>query len=129
MTALAMGRAMAEARFTETLTFYVSNGIITDPDTLVDIESKTTLYANVSGRIKYPTTTVSDSSPAGQSIASQSVVVSVAVGATPLVRTDHFCLVTASSVDPDMVGRKFLIGGMPQSGQVTAHRYPVKEKS
>lgn len=129
MTALTMGRGMAESRNTETLTFYVSNGISPNPDTLVDVESRTNLHVGIPGRVKFPTATVSESSAVGQSVASQSVIVSVAVGATPLVRTDHFCIVTGSAVDPGLIGRKFRIQGMPASGQVTAHRYPVEEVS
>lgn len=126
MGALTMGRAMAESRFTETFTFFSSvRGV--DPDTLADADVETVLYSAVLGRVKYPSLTVSTSSAAGQTFATQDVTVSVAVGAAPLAHEGHFCRVTASTVDPGLVGRKFRVKGSPASGQVTSHRFPVSE--
>ena len=126
--ALRAGRRQAGARFTESLNFYVDNGVTTNPDTLVDTRTTTVLYT-VPGRVKYPTSTVSESAAAGQSFATQDVQVHVAVGSTPNVRPDHFCRVVASTVDPGLVGRVYRIKGSAQAGQVTASRYPVEEAS
>jgi hypothetical protein len=128
MGAIDMGRTMASTRFSETLRFYSIDGTTVDPETLDDVEAITVLHT-VLGRIKYPTLTVSERSAVGQVFASQSVTVHVAVGAAPLVRANHFVTVTASTVDPALVGRVFRVTGNPQAGAVTAHRYPVEEVS
>lgn len=122
-----MGRQMAASRSTEVLEFF-SAVKSQDPDTLNDITTETILHT-VPGRIKYPTTTVSESSAVGQRFAEQSVIASVAVASTPNVRTDHFCRVVSSLVDPGLVGRVYRVAGRPASGQVSAARYPVEEVS
>jgi hypothetical protein len=126
--AVLMGRTMSAAHFSESLRFYSVDGTTVDPDTLNDVETTTTLHL-VSGRIKYPTLTVSERSAVGQTFSTQSVHAHVAVGATPNVHADHFVTVTASTADPALVGRTFRVRGNPQAGQVTAHRYPVEEVS
>ena len=127
--ALRMGRAQAEARFTETFDFFSeSEGPI--PEGQIDPSViETPLYSDIPGRIKFPSLNVSDREQAGQLVAVQSPEVHVAVGATPNVKTDHFARCTASTVDPSLVGRKVRIAGMPVGGQVTATRYPVSEAS
>lgn len=125
--ALTMGRKQAVSRFTETFTFYTS--ATTQDANLDDVVTETVVHAAVVGRVKYPTATVSESTAVGQRFAEQDVQVHVAVGSAPLVRADHFCRVTASSVDPGLVGRVFRVKGSPQAGQVTAHRFPVEEVS
>lgn len=126
--ALRAGRAQAESRFTETLTFYTST-VTQNPDTLIDTVTETAIHAAIPGRIKYPTSTVSESSAVGQVFAAQDVQAHVAVGSATNVRADHFCRVTASTVDPGLVGRVYRVKGSAQSGQVTAHRFPVEEVS
>jgi hypothetical protein len=128
MGALGMGRVMASSRLSETLKFYSVDGTTVDPVTLEDVEDITVLHT-VPGRVKYPTLTVSERSAVGQVFATQSVNVHVAVGSAPNVRTNHFVTVTASTADPALVGRKFRVTGNAQSGQVTAHRFPVEEVS
>ena len=44
----------------------------------------------------------------------------------PDVTVDTLWRVTASTVDPSLVGRVFRTKGLPQAGQVTAHRFPVE---
>lgn len=127
--ALGMGRAQAESRFTETFTFFTSVPGDPNPDTLEDTTIETPIYTGVLGRVKYPSLTVSTSSAVGQTFATQDVNVSVAVGTIPLVHEGHFCRVTASTVDPGLVGRKFRVKGSAQAGQTTAHRFPVIEVS
>lgn len=122
-----MGQAMAAGRASETFTFYALGPLVEDPVSLESVPSEIVLHANVPGRVKYPSTTVSEPDVVGQRRAEQDVQVRVAVGAAPLVRPDHFCRVTASTVDPGLVGRVFRVKGSPQGGQVTAHRFPVEE--
>lgn len=126
---LAMGRAQAESRFTETVTFF-SESLGAIPDGGIDpAVVETVIHADILGRIKFPSLNVSDREAAGQLVAVQSPEVHVAVGAAPNVREGHFARVTASTVDASLVGRKFRITGWPQSGTVTSHRYPVTEAS
>ena len=126
---LAMGRVQAVARFTETFTFF-SESYTPPPEGEIDpVLVPTNLYVGVLGRVKFPSLTVSERDQAGQLLAVQSSEVHVGVGATPNVLPDHFCRVTASTVDSSLVGRKFRIAGFPASGQTTAHRYPVSEAS
>ena len=127
LAALPFLRAQAASRFTETLTFYSST--TTEDDNLDTVTTETNIHTDVPGRIKYPTSTVSESSAVGQRFAEQSVVASVAVGSTPNVLTDHLCRVVASTVDPGLVGRVFRVTGQPASGAVTANRYPLEAVS
>lgn len=126
--ALKMGRAQAVARFTETFTFYSVVESV-DPVTLAPSSVETNLYTAVAGRLKFSTLAVSESTAAGSSVSAQSVEIHVAVGATPNVRADHFCRMTASTSDASLVGRVFRIKGSAQAGQVTAARYPVEAQS
>lgn len=96
-----------------------------------DFETVETIGAPVySGpaRLKWSSTTVSDASAAGQSASVQAVVLKLPVG-TAGVHEGMYAIVAASSVDPGLVGRRFRIAGQPESGQVTALRFPVEEES
>lgn len=125
--ALGMGRRQAEARFTETFKAYTVARVLGDNGEYTETEEA--VYASVSGRAKYPTLTVSEREQGAQVPASQDVEVHVAVGATPNVVVNVLWRVTASTADPALVGRVFRTKGSPQSGQVTAHRYPVEQVS
>lgn len=123
--ALAAGRRQAEARFTETFkVFYVTNAL--DDSTGLETPTEVTVYASVTGRIKFPTLTVSEREQGAQIPAVQDVQVHVAVGATPNVAVGHVWRCTASTIDDSLVGREVRTKGLPQAGAVTAHRYPVE---
>ena len=127
--ALNVGRSRAESRMTETVTFYRVTGTHRDPDTLLDVEDRLDLHVGIPARMKLSTLTVSERNIPGQQIAVQSPEVHVPVGATPNVKVDDYCIVTASTADASLVNRKMRVAGKPQAGQVTAHRYPVSEVS
>jgi hypothetical protein len=120
-----MGRRQAEARFTETFAAYTIERSEPDADGL-STESEVTVYASVAGRVKYPTLTVSEREQGAQVPAVQDVEIHVAVGATPDVTVNVRWRCTASTSDSALVGREFRTKGEPQSGQVTAWRYPVE---
>jgi hypothetical protein len=122
--ALSMGRAQAEARFTETFTVYTVESVLGADGLYTDTE--VTVYASVAGRVKYPTLTVSEREQGAQVPAVQDVHIHVVAGATPDVGVNVLWRVTASTADSGLVGRVFRTKGEPQSGQVTAHRYPVE---
>lgn len=127
LAALLLLRAEAESRFTETFTF-TRQTTVKDANG-VPIPTETTLYAGIPGRVKFTSQVVSDQTRGAQPVAVQQRRVDVAVGATPNVREGDVCTVTASTIDAGLVGRKFRIEGLPDSGQVTAARYPVSEGS
>ena len=122
---LGMGRAQAAMRFTETLTaFYVTRVLGTDG---LYTDTEVPVYADVSGRVKFPTLTVSEREQGAQVPAVQDVQVHVASGSTPNVVVNHLWRVTASTADTSLVGREFRTKGLPQAGQTTSWRYPVEQ--
>ena len=131
--ALAMGRAQANARMTETVTVTT-----TTPGTVMDESTGTypdVIVSHYEGpnsdhraRVKFPTLTVSEQTPGGQTIAVQDVMLSLPVGFSSAVRVDDIVTVTGSTIDPDLIGRTFRIKGVAQAGQTTAHRFPVVAK-
>lgn len=130
---LGMGRSWAGARMTEIVTVgvYVDG---TDPATGNPTRVLSVTHYPVgddpgAGQIKYPSLTVSETSGAGQQVASADVVLKVPVGSANAVRPGDEVLVSASSVDGSLVGRRFRVKAWPQSGQVTAHRFPLEELS
>ena len=126
--ALGMGRRQAEARFTETFTAYKVSNVLNE-STGEYVPTEVPLYSGVLGRMKYPTLTVSEREQGAQVPAVQDVEIHVAVGATPNVVVNVLWRITASTVDAALVGRVFRTKGEPQSGAVTAHRYPVERVS
>lgn len=121
---LGEGRHAATVRFTETFDVYTEVRTVGEDGR--DVVNETVLYEDVSGQVKYPSSVVSQRIQGGQVPAVQDTIIKVAVGATPDVVTDVLWRVVSSSVDAALVGRVFRTKGEPQSGQVTAHRYPVE---
>lgn len=124
--AVGMGRRLAAQRLTETVEFYtVEQG--TDPVTLqpVDVE---TVVATTPARVKVVSPSWTEKQIAGQAPAVTQREVHVPVGAVD-VGPSVFVRVTASTVDPGMVGRVFRTGMRSGVGQVTVWRYPVEEAS
>lgn len=123
--ALGYGRNFAGLRLTETFDVYTVAEVLNESTGLME-DVETVAYADVAGQVKYPTLTVSEREQGAQVPAAQDVTIKVAVGATPNVVVNHFWRVTASTVDPGLVGREFRTKGEAQSGQTTSHRYPVE---
>jgi hypothetical protein len=113
---------------TETVRIYSVSHEPDPENPLRKIEVPTTIYEGI-GHIVFPGGAVSEISPASQTVAAQTDQVRIPSTATQLVHTDHFAIVTASTVDPSLVGRKWRLTGMPESGQTTAHRFPAEELS
>jgi predicted amidohydrolase YtcJ len=119
-------RSQAAGRFTETFKVYTVTKSEPDADGVV-VETEVTVYPAVTGRWKSATMNVSEREQGSQVPAVQDTHIHVAVGATPLVGVNTLWRVTASTADPSLVGREARTKGLPQAGQVTAHRYPVEE--
>ncbi|TLF33234.1 hypothetical protein FE256_03825 [Microbacterium sp. 5K110] len=71
---------------------------------------------------------VSDRDSASQAVATQDLRVDLPVAAPMLTDGDEID-VTGSTSDQSLVGLTFEVTGIPDMGQVTAHRYPVKEQT
>jgi hypothetical protein len=124
MRALGMGRQLAEARMTETVTV----GLYKDGTDASGNATRVLVTERYSGkaRIKYPSLAVTERSEPSQAFGVQELTLSIPMG-SPAVREGDEARVTASTVDSSLVGRVYGIKGAPQSGQTTAHRYPLQE--
>lgn len=123
--ALARGRARANEGMTETIRAGLwQDG--TDPETGSATRVLLTERYHGPAQVKYDSMTVSVSDEPAQRVPSQSLMVKVPTSAALLPEGDEI-VVEASTVDASLVLRRYRVGGAPQSGQVTSHRYPVKE--
>lgn len=142
--ALRMGRAQAVSRMTETIR---AGRLVevTDEETGNPVESFTAIYEGPA-RVKYANTAVSTDDSSSQLFTSQSIIVSIPVQPATLVAGEDTdpgdgvipnvnvvlpggtaVEVLSSASDPALVGRKYTTDGVPDMGQVTAHRYSVTE--
>lgn len=128
-SALGWGRRTADARMTDVVRIGLV-GYADDPDPVTGepVEVIRELRYEGKGRVAYPSYAVAESTPASQPIAQQDVVVSIPVGVAVVSDGDRVEVVS-SSVDPNLVGRKFNVKGQPVAGQVTAYRIAVTEQS
>ena len=119
-------RAQAESRMSET----VLVGIFRDGSDADGNATRVLVTERYSGkaRVRYPSYAVSELSPASQPLAQQDVIVSIPVGSGPVFEGDEV-LVTGSTADPNVIGRRFRVKGQPAAGQTTAYRIPVIEQS
>jgi hypothetical protein len=120
-------RDQAESRMTETVEIGLwGDGV--DPETgeatQVLVESR---YVG-KGRVRYPSYAVAVQSPATEPVAQQDVVVSIPSGSGPVFEGDTV-LVTASTSDAMVIGRRFTVKGQPLAGQTTAYRISVVEQT
>lgn len=124
--ALSMGRRMAEARMTETVTIgSFKDGVAADgAPTRVLVTSR---YSG-KARVKFPSLSVSGSGEPSQPVSTQQPYVSIPTGSPPIPEGDEV-RVDASTVDERLVGLIVEIDGEPQAGQTTSHRYPLKSLS
>ena len=122
--ALGMGRRLAEARMTETVTVgSYRDG--TGPDgspTRVLVE----LRYSGKGRVKYPSAAVSDRSDPSVVFGVQEPLLSPPTSASDVLEGDEVH-VDSSTADLSLVGRVYGVQGAPQAGQTTSHRFSLKE--
>jgi hypothetical protein len=126
--ALGMGRRQAEARFTETFTFFTTEEGEADPVTFEPTIIETPVATEIPGRFKVSNTQGRDVESGAQYPVVGRREVHVAVGAVDVL-PGVFVRVTASTADEGLVGRVVRVADRPASGQVTAWRYPVEEVS
>lgn len=124
---LARGRAAAERLMQDTCTIRRVTGSATDPDTGVITPTYATLY---SGQCRVQ----QSSGQATQQDAGQDYLlmlrleVQVPMSVTGLRPADEV-LLTASLLDPDLVGRTFLIRDLAHGTHKTARRVGVEERT
>ncbi|MCU1441134.1 MAG: hypothetical protein JWP85_2131 [Rhodoglobus sp.] len=122
---IARGRAFQEKSFTEQIEAGTWTESV-DPETL---ETITTFAGGYAGPalVKYPDLSVDERTAVGQQYSSTDLIVKVPV-AEAIIPEGTIILVTASTSDASLVGRKYRVKAAPQSGNVTSHRYPVVEE-
>lgn len=125
--ALPVVRAEAESRMTETVTIGRFE-LVRAPGSLDTILTLVETYYSGIARVKYPYATSLSKVPAGQQLVETSIIVSVPYGTRP-IPTGAIVRVDASAADAALVGRVLTVDGQAQTGQTTAHRYPVVEES
>jgi hypothetical protein len=121
---LALGRQMAEGRMTETVTaatYTETVGTDLQPD-----RAPIAQHYDGKAQVGFPSSSVRTGDAASQQFGAVTPVVKVPVDAPPIPVGAVFT-VTASTIDTGLVAREFRVTGRPQSGQVTARRYPVEE--
>lgn len=127
---LALGRKLTLQRMSET----VEVGVMierTDPNTGNPVRTVTVQHYTGVGEIKYPSQHVSENvTQVGQQQAEASPILKLpADGSAAAIRAGDGVHVVASKVDGTLVDRWYRVRALPQSGHVTAHRFPLEEVS
>lgn len=126
LAVLGFGRALMQARFTETARITAPTASAVDPVTLATTAPPGATLYDGPAEVTYR----SDGSTGTEVVASRPATVQ-----TPRLRLPVGALlpenarveVTASTSDPSLVGRVYTVRGAPDSGLVTAHRYQLVE--
>jgi len=125
-TVLVRGRERAEQRMTETIIAGTwTKKTVAGKATRVLVTEK---YSGIARVANGASRAVSDRDSASQSVATQNLRVDLPVAAPMLTDGDEI-EVTQSTSDAALVGLVVEVTGIPDMGQVTAHRYPVKEQT
>ena len=118
------GRELEETRMTETVQIgEFRDGV--DGDGRATRVLRTARYEG-KAHVKYPSYAVARQNAPAQPIAQQDVVVKLPYGSGPVFDGDEV-LVTASAADGQLVGRRFVVKGVPVTGQTTAYRITVTD--
>lgn len=122
---VAAGRARADSIMSDTCTITRKTTTFTDPDTGVRTQTTTTLYTGKC-RVKQNSASASASEPGEALSLLLTLTVQVPMSVTG-VEPDDIVTVTASQMDPDLVGRKFAVKDLAHSSHTTARRLGVQE--
>ena len=117
-------RAEAESRMTETVTVGSFRDETDDSGAPVRVLVEERYTGR--GRVRWASREVSNATGPGGPVTVQEPYLSIPFGSPRLFDRDEV-LVSGSSADPVLVGRRFNIQGDAQAGQTTAHRYPLTE--
>jgi hypothetical protein len=120
------GRAFAERLMVDTCTITRQTGATTDPDTGVITPTFTTVYT---GRCKVQQSAVPIGEPRDLGQASIQVLhleLHLPIAAAGIL-VDDVATITASTLDPDLVGRRFTVRGTSHKTFLTARRLDIQE--
>jgi hypothetical protein len=124
--ALARGRAAALALMVDTVTITRVTGTTTDPDTGVVTPTTSTVYTGTA-KIQQGAVPLGEPKDLGEaSILVVRLEVHLPVSATGVL-ADDVVTVTASALDPDLVGKRFVIRSVAHKSFLTARRCDVSE--
>ena len=99
----------------------------TDPTSGEPVRVRTRSSYTGGAEVKFPTLVVGEKPVQGQQVATSDTVLKLPAGVAHQVRKNDLVKVTGSTVDGMLVGRWFRVKSLPQSGKVTAHRFPIEE--
>jgi hypothetical protein len=127
VSAIQRGRVAAEALMVDQVTVQHKTGESTNQETGVVTPTYATVY---SGKAKVqqssPATNPADVGEAAVFIGQMTLHLPVSV---TTVQPDDLVTVTASALDPDLVGRTFRLRGPAHKSFLTARRFPMVEVS
>lgn len=124
-TVLEQGRQKVRSSMSETVTVGTYAETV-NPNTLATTRAVVEEHYNGPATVTYPTLAVSDREAAGQLATATELILKVPTDAA-LLPVGDLVTITASTADANLIGREYIISGPPQAGQVTSHRYPIKE--
>lgn len=124
-TVLAQGRQKVAASMSESVVVGTYAETV-NSTTLATTRSVVEEHYSGPATITYPTLAVSDREAAGQLAIATELILKVPTDAA-LLPVGDLVMISASTADANLIGREYIISGPPQAGQVTSHRYPLKE--
>jgi len=125
-TALARGRAMAEAGMTTTCTITRVTGETTNPVTAVITPTTVTVYSGKC-RMQQRSVDPSQEQPGQAFVRLVPFELQLPVTTSTGIRAEDLVTVTASEHDPDLVGRTFRVTGLAHKEEATARRIRCEE--
>lgn len=126
-TVIEAGRRAAESRMTETVKV-VTRTEVSDPETHdVTPSDSAPIYQGIARWVPAQTQST-ESREVGQLVTAQTPELHVPVSAAKLP-IGAVAVITASTSDASLVGNEVTIGGRPEGGQTTAHRYAVNQEA
>jgi hypothetical protein len=129
LTATLRGRAAAEALMVDTCLVRRRTGEATDPDTGVTTPTYATVYAGKCKIQQRAAGSAASASPAEVGEATlllATLELHVPTSVTGIA-SDHLVAITASVLDPDLLGRTWTVRGPAHETYGTARRYTLQE--
>lgn len=125
--ALIRGRALAESLMVDTCTIAHTTGETTNDDTGV-VTPTTAVFYTGACRIQQSQLGADSTPDAPADAAVRLVAFELQVPMSVVgIRIHDVATITASSLDPDLVGRKFVVLGLAHKTHMTARRMQVQE--
>lgn len=125
-TAIARGRVFAESLMLDAVTVTHKTGESTDPDTGVITPTLSTVYTGIC-KVQHAGTRSAQSRDLGEA----SVQITHAQLHLPMtavgIQADDVATVTASTLDPELVGKVFVIRAASHKSFLTARRYDIQD--